>query len=72
MEYTVILEPDEKGRGYTVVVPALPGCVTQGKTRKQAIERAKEAIALYLESLRADGQPLPEEKRPVQMLKVAV
>ena len=72
MEYTIILDPDEKGRGYTVLVPALPGCVTQGRTREEAIERAKEAIAAYIESLAADGEPIPRETQPVEVLKVAV
>ena len=72
MEYTIILDPDEKGRGYTVLVPALPGCVTQGRTREEAIERAKEAIAAYIESLQADGEPIPRETQPVEVLKVAV
>ena len=60
LKYTVVLIPEEEG-GYSVDVPALPGCVTQGETREEAIAMAKEAISLYLESLRADGEPLPEE-----------
>ncbi len=72
MEYTVILDPDEEGRGYTVLIPALPGCITQGRTKEEALERAKEAIALYIESLRAAGEAVPVERRPLEMLKVAV
>ena len=72
LEYTIILDPDEEGRGYTVTVPSLPGCITQGKTKKEAIERAREAIALYLESLRAEGRPVPKESRTIEMFKVAV
>ncbi len=72
MEYTIILDPDEEGMGYTVLVPALPGCVTQGRTREEAIERAKEAIAVYIESLKADGEPIPQESQPIEVLKVAV
>ena len=72
MEYTIILDPDEKGRGYTVLVPALPGCVTQGRTREEAIERAKEAIAAYIKSLEADGEPVPEEHHAVEVLRLAV
>ena len=71
-EYTVILEPDDEGRGYTVLVPALPGCVTQGRSQEEALMRAREAIAAYIESLEADGEPVPEEREPVQVLKVAV
>lgn len=46
--YTVLLTPDFEGGGYTVTVPALPGCVTDGQTVEEAMERAREAIGLYL------------------------
>ncbi len=72
MEYTVILDPDDGGQGYTVTVPALPGCITQGRTREEAIERAREAIALYIESLPADGLPIPQKGRAVEVVRVAV
>ena len=71
-EYTVVLDPDDEGHGYTVRVPALPGCITQGRSRKEALSRAREAIAAYIASLEADGEPVPEERRPIQVLKVAV
>jgi predicted RNase H-like HicB family nuclease len=58
--YTIILHPDPEG-GYTVTVPALPGCITQGETMEDAISMAKDAIHLYIESLIADGEPVPEE-----------
>jgi predicted RNase H-like HicB family nuclease len=69
-EYTIILDSDEEGNGYTVAVPTLPGCITQGKTKEEAIERAKEAIALYIESLAADGEPIPEERRSIESIIV--
>ncbi len=59
-KYTVVLIPEEEG-GYSVEVPALPGCVTQGRTREEAIAMASDAIGLYLESLKADGEPAPQE-----------
>ncbi len=59
-KYTVVLIPEEEG-GYSVEVPALPGCVTQGESREEAVAMAKEAIGLYLESLKADGEPIPQE-----------
>ena len=58
--YTIILQPDEEEGGYTVTVPALPGCITQGKTMDEAIEMAKDAICLHIESLIAEGQPVPD------------
>lgn len=59
LKYTVILVPEEEG--YSVEVPALPGCYTQGETRDEAISMAKEAIELYLESCKAHSEPIPEE-----------
>ncbi len=70
--YTIILEPDPEEGGYTVVVPALPGCVTQGETVEQCIERAKEAIAGYIESLEAHGEPVPEETERPQAITIDV
>jgi len=44
-----VLEPQEEG-GFTVYVPSLPGCISQGETKEQAIKNIKEAIELYLEA----------------------
>lgn len=60
-KYTIILEPDTEEGGYTVTVPALSGCFTQGETVEQCIERAQEAIAGYIESLLADNMSVPQE-----------
>lgn len=60
MGYTVILEQEEDG-GFVVTVPALPGCVTQGDTREDAIRNVKEAIELYLEDCRQAGEAVPVE-----------
>ena len=43
-KYTIILEPDTEEGGYTVTVPALPGCITQGETIEECIERVDEVI----------------------------
>lgn len=48
--------------GYTVTVPSLPGCVTYGDTIEEAIEMAKEAIELYIESLKEHGKEIPTEE----------
>ena len=58
MRYRVLIEQDEDGT-YVAEVSALPGCISQGKTRSEAIENIKEAIAGYLESLQAHGEPIP-------------
>jgi len=58
VRYRVLIEQDEDG-AYVAEVPALPGCLSQGKTRTEAIDNIKEAIAGYLESLQAHGEPIP-------------
>ena len=63
MKYKVVLEAQAEG-GYTVYVPTLPGCVSQGETVEEAVTNIKEAISLYLESLeeRKIALPLIEER----------
>jgi len=58
-KYKVVIEPGEDG-WLVVTVPALPGCITQGKNLEEALKNAKEAIAAYLESLKKNNQPVPE------------
>jgi predicted RNase H-like HicB family nuclease len=48
MKFKVMLEPSEEG-GYTVYVPSLPGCISEGETVEEAVENIREAIELYLE-----------------------
>ena len=57
MRYTVVLEREEDG-GYVASVPALPGCVSQGDRRAEALANIQEAIELYLEDCRGAGDPL--------------
>jgi antitoxin HicB len=70
--YTIILHPDPQEGGYTVTVPALPGCITQGETLEEAIAMAKDAIRLHIESLIADGEPVPEEHEHPQAIIIDV
>jgi predicted RNase H-like HicB family nuclease len=58
MKYRVILEQDEDGV-FVAEVPALPGCISQGATRAEALTNAQEAIEAYLESLKAHEEPIP-------------
>jgi len=60
-KFRVILESNESG-GYTVTVPLLPGCISEGDTKQEALANIKEAIELYIESLQADGEPIPTEE----------
>jgi predicted RNase H-like HicB family nuclease len=61
LTYKIFLHPEPEG-GYTVTVPSLPGCNTFGETIAEAIEMAKEAIELYVESLIAHNEPIPTEQ----------
>jgi|UniRef100_A0A7V3YKB3 predicted RNase H-like HicB family nuclease len=54
MRLKVVLEPSEDG-GYTVYVPSLPGCISEGETIEEALANIREAIALYLEPLEEEG-----------------
>jgi predicted RNase H-like HicB family nuclease len=59
MKIRVILEPSDEG-GYTVIIPALPGCISEGNTREEALCNIQEAIALYLEPIDDDTIFAPE------------
>jgi predicted RNase H-like HicB family nuclease len=67
-EYTVILEYDETIDEYAALVPSLPGCTSQGKTREEALANVQEAIRGHIETLSQLGRDIPVEKR----VKVAV
>ncbi len=60
INYRILLRKEPEG-GYTVMVPSLPGCVTYGETIEEAIEMAKEAIELYIESLKEHNEEVPTE-----------
>ncbi len=57
----VIIYPGEDGY-FVVECPSLPGCISQGATREQAIENIREAIQLYIEVLEEKNRPIPDEK----------
>ena len=61
MEYTAILHPAEEG-GYWVEVPVLPGCLSQGETVEEALEKIEEAIELHLEGLKEEGMEPPKDE----------
>jgi antitoxin HicB len=58
MKYRVLIEQDEDGV-FVAEVPSLPGCISQGETRSEALDNIKEAITGYLESLQAHNEPVP-------------
>ncbi len=58
MKYRVLIEQDEDGV-FVAEVPSLPGCISQGKTREEAVKNIQEAIEGYLESLKTHNEPVP-------------
>lgn len=65
LTYRVLLNPEPEG-GYTATVPTLPGCITYGETIDEAIAMAKEAVELYIESLVAHNEPVPDESNTLE------
>ena len=67
MKLKIILEPSDEG-GYTVYVPSLPGCISEGENKQEALANIKEAIELYLEPVADDFTPYPG----VEIMEIAV
>ena len=65
LTYRVLLNREPEG-GYTATVPTLTGCITYGETVDEAIMMAKEAIELYVESLVAHNEPVPDESNMLE------
>lgn len=61
MRYTVIIERGRES-GYVAVCPALPGCVSQGRTKRETLKNIREAIEVYIEALLQDGLSVPIEQ----------
>jgi len=67
----VVLIPDTEVGGFTVIVPSLPGCISEGDTEAEALANIKEAIELHIESMIAHGEEVPEEfGAPLQVVAV--
>ncbi len=60
MKYTIIIERGRES-GYVAYAPALKGCVSQGKTKEEALKNVKEAVEAYVDALLADNLPVPTE-----------
>ena len=69
LKYTAVFEPEKMG-GYSVVIPALPGCISQGETFEEALKNIREAAELYLEDLRQSE--IPKEERPIVVSPVEI
>lgn len=67
MQLRVILEPSDEG-GFTALVPALPGCISEGDSREEALRNIEEAIRVYLEPVDDDWQASPD----VEIVEIAI
>lgn len=67
MNYKVLFVRDSEVGGYTVRVPALPGCVTQGDSLPEALDNAREAISLYLDHLTSEDEAAPSDVTAVEL-----
>ena len=65
MKLKIILEPSEEG-GYTVLVPSLPGCISEGDTKEEVLKNIREAIELYLEPVE-DDQVFAQDAEMVEL-----
>lgn len=63
--YRILLTPEKEG-GFSVSVPSLPGCYTQGETVEEAMNMAREAVSLYIESLEAEGETVPDDSKNLE------
>lgn len=70
-KYTAVFEPEESG-GYSVAIPALPGCYSQGETFEDALVNIKEAAELYLEDMKDSEIPREEKSIVVSPIEVAL
>jgi predicted RNase H-like HicB family nuclease len=69
-QFTVVIEPDDDA--YHAYVPALPGCHTFGANVEEARSNIAEAIALHIESMQQDGEPIPAEREPLFITRLSV
>lgn len=64
-QYTAVFEPDEKSSGFTVTIPSLPGCISEGDTFEEALKNIQEAAGLYIEVMKERKEVIREEKGAV-------
>ena len=68
LRFSIDIIPEEDGQGYYVVVPALPGCFSHGKTVEEARRNIEEAISLHISEMKRLGEPIPQEGTSYQSI----
>jgi len=69
IEYLVVFEPEADGR-FSIWAPDLPGCVSWGSTREEATDHIREAVELWIESAKADGEAIPAPGSSLSYVRV--
>lgn len=72
LQYIAVFEPDAEAGGYSVIIPALPGCVSEGDTFEEAFANIKEAAELYLEVMQSKHEEIPREAEGIVVAPVRV
>ncbi|MDP1689533.1 MAG: type II toxin-antitoxin system HicB family antitoxin [bacterium] len=71
-QYTAVFEPDDMAGGFTVTIPSLPGCISEGDTFEDALKNIQEAASLYIEVMREKKQDILSEGKGVVIAPVEV
>jgi len=71
-KYIAVFEPDKEIGGYTVTIPALPGCISEGDAFEEALKNIKEAAELYLEVMRKDKEEIPTETETIIVTPIEI
>ena len=71
-QYTAVFEPDEKVGGFTVTIPSLPGCISEGDTFEEALKNIREAASLYIEVMRGKKRKIPEEEKAIVVTPIEI
>lgn len=71
-QYTAVFEPDKKIGGFTVTIPSLPGCISEGDTFEEALENIQGAASLYIEVMQKREGGVPKEEKGIVIAPVVV
>lgn len=71
-QYTAVFESDKKAGGFTVTIPSLPGCISEGDTFEEALKNIEEAAGLYLETMKKDKNIIPKQELGIVVAPVQV
>ncbi|OGN08644.1 MAG: hypothetical protein A3J46_03015 [Candidatus Yanofskybacteria bacterium RIFCSPHIGHO2_02_FULL_41_11] len=71
-QYTAVFESDRKAGGFTVTIPALPGCISEGDNFEHALKNIQEAASLYIEVMQSKDFKMPMEERGVVIAPVEI